>query len=231
MNAVDIHRNRDPRQSPAYSLSEAARILRIPSPLLRSWIAGWAVPCGDGAAPPDALIHLPDPGQHTLSFENVVEAHVLCALRTEHGVDLRAVRLALAEVERELGIERPLLHPRLLADGGGRFIARFGALTNLSHADRAAVRTRLAAHLRRVERDPAGAPIRLYPFLCPENARRVVIDPARSFGHPILADSGLRTRVIAGRFRAGECVASLADDYEVTKEEIQTAVAFHQAAA
>lgn len=230
MNEIDIYRSCDPRRIPLYSLGDTARILGIPSPTLRSWIAGWTVPC-DTAPPPPPLLHRPDPTRHALSFENVVEAHVLRALWTEHGVDARTVSLALAQAERAFGIERLLLRYEPLLAGSDSFLARYSALANLSSADRLALRSRLIAHLRRVEHDDAGAPARLYPFFYPSGARGVVIDPRRSSGRPVLVDSGISTHVIAGRFRAGECVAHLAYDYEVEEEEIQTALTFHRLAA
>jgi hypothetical protein len=41
-----------------------------------------------------------------LSFWNLIEAHVLRALRTEHAVSVKALRKALDYAEKELGIER-----------------------------------------------------------------------------------------------------------------------------
>jgi uncharacterized protein (DUF433 family) len=145
------------------------------------------------------------------------------------------VRPALAYAEEVLGIERLLLNNEpLLTNGAELFLDRFGELINLTRAGQIAIREVLIQHLKRVERDDAAIPIRLYPFVgagLPDSTRSVVIDPRRSFGRPVLVGAGIRTQVIADRINAGETVGELADDYELTEEQIRDALVFHQAAA
>jgi uncharacterized protein (DUF433 family) len=52
----------------------------------------------------------------------------------------------------------------------------------------------------------------------------VVIDPRISFGRPVLAGSGIPTAVIADRYKAGESVDELADDYGRKRLEIEEAI-------
>jgi uncharacterized protein (DUF433 family) len=235
MAKFQLYGGRDPRQLPAYSVGEAARYLRIPAATLRSWIAGRKYPRQDGVGSFEPIIRAADLDRRRLSFENLIEAHVLRALRTQHSVDLKSVRPALAYAEKVLGIERLLLNNEpLLTNGAELFLDRFGELINLTRAGQIAIREVLIQHLKRVERDDAAIPIRLYPFVgagLPEANRSVVIDPRRSFGRPVLVGAGIRTQVIADRINAGETVSELADDYELTDEQIRDALVFHQAAA
>ncbi len=79
----------------------------------------------------------------------------------------------------------------------------------------------------RIERDPHGLPIRLYPFTRPgdlDQPRAVVIDPRVSFGRPVLAGTGIATAVIAERYKAGESTAELAQDYGREQAEIEEAI-------
>lgn len=235
MAKFQLYGGRDPRQLPAYSVGEAARYLRIPAATLRSWVAGRKYPRQDGIGSFEPIIRAADAERRRLSFENLIEAHVLRALRTQHSVDLKSVRPALAYAEEVLGIERLLLNNEpLLTNGAELFLDRFGELINLTRAGQIAIREVLIQHLKRVERDDAAIPIRLYPFVgagLPESTRAVVIDPRRSFGRPVLVGAGIRTQVIADRINAGETVGELADDYELTEEQIRDALVFHQAAA
>lgn len=234
MAKFQLYGGRDPRQLPAYSVGEAARYLRIPAATLRSWVAGRTYPRQDGVGSFDPIIRAADAERRRLSFENLIEAHVLRALRTQHSVDLKSVRPALAYAEEVLGIKRLLLNEALLTNGGELFLDRFGELINLTRAGQIAIREVLIQHLKRVERDDAAIPIRLYPFVgagLPDSTRSVVIDPRRSFGRPVLVGAGIRTQVIADRINAGETVGELADDYELTEEQIRDALVFHQAAA
>lgn len=112
-------------------------------------------------------------------------------------------------------------------DGLDLFIQRAGLLINLSQSGQLAIRDVLRAYLRRIERDPAGVPIRLYPFTRKrqlEEPRAVVIDPFVSFGRPVLAGTGITTAVVAERFKAGEAVEDLAQDYGRAVLEIQEGI-------
>jgi uncharacterized protein (DUF433 family) len=83
------------------------------------------------------------------------------------------------------------------------------------------------AHLKRIDRDAMGLPVRLYPFTRKrelDEPRAVVIDPFVSFGRPVLAGTGISTTVVAERFKAGEAMEDLARDYERSLLEIQEAI-------
>ncbi|MFQ5925967.1 MAG: DUF433 domain-containing protein [Terriglobia bacterium] len=83
------------------------------------------------------------------------------------------------------------------------------------------------AHLRRIERDPAGFAVRLFPFTRKrelEEPKVVVIDPYVSFGRPVLVGTGIATAVIAERYKAGESIDDLTDDYGRQRLEIEEAI-------
>ena len=89
------------------------------------------------------------------------------------------------------------------------------------------MRSLLQAHLQRIERDPQGIAIRLYPFTrkrLPDEPRLVVIDPYMSFGRPALTSSDIATAMIAERYKAGESVDEIADDYGRDRLEIEEAI-------
>ena len=89
------------------------------------------------------------------------------------------------------------------------------------------MRNLLEAHLRRIERDEAGFAVRLFPFTRKrqlEEPRVVVIDPYVSFGRPVLVGTGIPTAVIAERYKAGESVDQLGNDYGRERDEIEEAI-------
>jgi uncharacterized protein (DUF433 family) len=107
------------------------------------------------------------------------------------------------------------------------FIERYGQLVNINQAGQTAMRAVIAAALHRIERDPKGIPIRLYPFTrnqFNDAPAMVVIDPVLSVGRPVIAGTGLATEVIAERYKAGESVSDLAKDYERKQAEIEEAI-------
>lgn len=222
----------DFRDRPAYTVSEAARYVKVPSATLRSWVAGRRYPTATGSGLFRRLIRPPSDQPLHLSFNNLIEAHVLRSLRTEHGVSIDAVRQSLDYAEKELGIERLLLRQDLRTDAGEIFLEKYGELLSLSRSGQLALRVTLSAYLRRVEWDATTFPIRLYPFVTGvlQEDRPIAIDPRVAFARPMVLRSGITTRAIADRIDAGEEISELAKDYDMSEAEIREAVLYEKAA-
>ena len=218
-----------------YGLSEAARYVHLPAATLRSWVEGRTYRLADGGQGHSApLIERPDAGDAKLSFNNVVEAHVLRALRVEHHVPMGHVRRALDYAEKEFGMDRLLIREELLAAPGEVFLRTYGQLLSLSRAGQFAMEQVLEAYLRRVVRDPRGLPVRLYPFTSPgtrDDNRVVAIDPRLSYGRPSIERKGISTAILAERLNAGETVQDLADGYGLTEEEVTEAIVYESSRA
>jgi hypothetical protein len=134
------------RDAAAYTLSEAAHYLRLPPATLRSWVVGRQYSTAEGSKGFSPLIKPASVKPPMMSFTNLIEAHVLRALRTEHGVSFKALRSALAYSQRTLGIERLLLSPELRAEAGRIFLDRYGELIDLSASGQLALRRVLEDH-------------------------------------------------------------------------------------
>jgi len=217
----------DPRELPAYSIPEGAHYLRIPVATLRSWVLGRYYPTESGPRLFEPIIDLPDQHRGVLSFINLVEAHVLAAIRRKHRLPLPQVRQALHYVEKQFPSKHPLADQRFETDGLNLFVQKWGQLINISQYGQLAIRRLLEAHLRRIERDPDGLPTRLYPFTRkfePEEPRVVVIDPFVSFGRPVIVGTGIPTAVVAERYKAGETIDELAQDYGYQRLGIEEAI-------
>ncbi len=231
MSVRTIRQEEDPRDLPAYSVAEAAHYLNIAPSTLRSWVLGRPYPAGKGQAHFKPPIVIADPEQKLLSFVNLVEAHVLSAIRREHEVVLQRVRQACNFLRRQFGSTHPLATQRFETDGRDLFVTRLGQLITASQEGQLAMRALLELHLRRVEWDAQGLAVRLYPFTrhvnqegSPEPPRLIVIDPGLGFGRPVLAGTGIATAVIAERYKAGESIQELAHDYGRQGLEIEEAI-------
>lgn len=222
----------DPRDQPAYGLAEAARYLKLPVATLGAWTCGRQYPTAQGEGQFRPLIRPASRRPPLLSFSNLIEAHVLRALRTEHGVSVKALREAVCFAEQTLEIERLLLRPELRADAGRIFLDRYGELINLSASGQLAMRQVLNAHLKRITWDDR-FPIRLHPFVlgdATDAGMPIAIDPRISFGRPVVLSRGVSTAAIVGRIDAGESVADIAADYDLSQEDIEHAVLYERAA-
>jgi uncharacterized protein (DUF433 family) len=223
----DAAQPEDPRYLPAYRIVEASRYLNIPASTLRAWVSGQKYQTRAGSTFFRPVIVPSSNKPLLLSFLNLVEAHVLDAIRQEYGIALPKVRIALNYISRRFPSEHPLAIQEFESDGLNLFIEKFGQLINITQAGQLAMREILQAYLRRIERDPQGFPCRLYPFTrkrMPDEPRVVVIDPFVSFGRPVLAGTGIPTAEIADRYKAGESIESLADDYGRERLQIEDAI-------
>lgn len=221
----------DIRELPSYGTVEAAHYLRIPPTTIRCWTSGRYYPSKAGRQFSRPIIHLPDPESKLLSFMNLVEVHVLDAIRREHEITLEKVRIAVRYLSKHFPSRHPLADREFETDGLSLFIKKFGQLINISQDGQLAMQEVLQAHLRRIERDVAGIPVKLYPFTrkrdlqgLKEEPKAVVIDPQVSFGRPVLAGTGIATAVVAERYKAGESVDDLTDDYGLERLQIEEAI-------
>ena len=220
---------------PLYSVFEASRYLQIPENTLRSWVAGRSYPLRSGSSRrSEPVIELADPASSRLSFSNLTEAHVLDALRRQYQVELPQIRRAVTYLREHFRRPHPLVHHKMLTDGKHLFVEGAGLkdVINASRDGQLAMRDLIGLHLQRVEWDEDGFVARLYPFTRIRRSstdeasqpRVVTMDPRVEFGRPILKVSAVPTAVIADRYKAGESIADLADDYGEDPLNIEEAV-------
>ena len=177
----------DPRELPAYGLTEAARYLRMPEATLRI-LGGGAVLSDDGWS---ALLQAGDPSpRHWLarSCRSSTWSRRMSSTPSGGRRTSPCIRFAPRSTSSNGSYHsrHPLVEHQFETDGLDLFIQKAGLLINLSQEGQLAMREVVASYLRRVERDVKGLPIRLYPFTRkrePDEPRVVVIDPlSRSAG-------------------------------------------------
>ena len=215
------------RSTPAYTFVEAAHYLNVPLSTLYAWCKGQTNNV-DGKRRFRPVISLDGSSSAGLSFLNLVEAHVLAAIRRDHRIPLQKVRKALEYVQRQLGVQRPLTNARFETDGVDLLVRELERLINVSREGQLEIEPLIRTFLKRIKRDPAGVPIKLYPFtrksVSAEEPAPVEIDPRIAFGRPVLAGKGVPTAVLADRFKAGDSLADMAQDYDTSTQVIEEAI-------
>lgn len=206
----------------SYGIPEAARLARVNPRTANRWFSG------SGRDRPDRLFqsHLPAVDRrHALSFLDLIDLLVVGRFRDE-GVSLQTVRRVYGRLQDSLDTAHPFGHHRLLTDGRTIF------METLDHVG--------DKHLEEVLSGQKAMPEVLRPYLkqieyAPDTqtaarwniAQGVVIDPARSFGKPIIAAEGTTTYVLAQAFWANDEDADLvADLFDVSPDAVRQAVAF-----
>lgn len=189
----------DLRHSPLYSIPECARYLGLPVSTVRGWISA---PKSDREDDGRQLVKPAGSDPTALSFTNLLEVFVLTSLRRNRAAPTKELLKSVLSMQR--------------CDDAAEG-------SDLPRADFCR---------KRIEYNDAGAPIRFYPFtrgFGREDPRLVVIDPAVSFGSPVVAGSGVRTKSVAKFFVAGETIAELADEYRLCPAQIEEAVRYELA--
>lgn len=222
----------DPSDTPRYGLAEAARYVRVAPTTLRSWVLGRRYKTQSGEKTWPRLIRLPAGGESRLSYANLIEAHVLRSLRTDHDVSVKAVRKALKTAEDQFAMSRLLLSPELRAAAGRVFLDTYSELIELTASGQIAIRAAFERHLERIEWGRDGAPIRLFPIYSLGDAakRSVSLAPGVASGRPVIHRRGIRTAVIVDRLDAGESEQDIAADFELSLDEVVEAATYERAA-
>jgi uncharacterized protein (DUF433 family) len=218
-------RTYDLLEAPSYPLSEVAAYLGIPYQTVRYWVGGRG---GVGPIVYPAKVQPP-----ILSFVNLLECHVLDAMRKQHGIRLPVVRRAVETANRLLSSEHPLVEQRFQTDGVDLFIETLGReVLNLSRGGQLGLRQILSVYLQRIEFNAEGAATKFYPFVVkagPNEPKIVSISPSIGCGRPVIDGTGIATAVIAARFRAREPISALAREYGRTEEEVEEAIRWETA--
>lgn len=189
-----------------YSVPLAARLTRVGPAAVHRWLFGYAR-ARDGQVreypPLWKGTYKKYRGVGALSFEDLMELRVIGQF-LDQGIALQKIREAAVAAKEEFGVEHPFA-TRLFATNGWHIIARLphaasaderGFLDILSHQwmFEDIVNPGLLL-LDYPDNDPAASPFRWWPD---GRESEVVVDPKRSFGHPIVTNAGIRTSVLAG---------------------------------
>jgi uncharacterized protein (DUF433 family) len=216
---------RRPEEAPAYSIAEAATLAGVPTSTLRSWVVGRPFAARGGQRWSKAVIHLPKGEGRFLSFTNLVEVHVLAAMRRKHALKLEAIRKAVRYMHEALDVEHPLATKQFKTNGVDLFVEWLGKIINVSREGQLGIKAVLTNSLARVEYDKQGRAVRLFPMFRREDApKSIVIDPRRAFGRPIIIGTAVPAADIRARFDAGDSVEELARDFELAPKLIEDAL-------
>lgn len=202
---VDIYR------TPILTARETSRYLGMPESTLDQWLSA-----------DEPLVHSVRPerrGWPRVPFVGVIEAYVLRALR-DLGMPMADIRAAVEMVRREFDDPYALARKRIATDGVKVFadLADQGVIHAAS--GQAAIREILTDHLRYIEWDDAGEAIRLRLSEYPE-AADVIIDPRFGWGSPVLGATKVRVADLVDLWRAGEPIATVADEYGLTVDVVE----------
>lgn len=230
--------NVDRFEVPLYSVTDAARILGVPRSKLVTWVDGYSHTRNDRATPRTVmgapLVTAKAPkrrGYPRLPFVGIAEAYVLNAFR-QAGVPMQRIRPSIDALLTTVGPHA--LASKALYTDGAEILWDLAERSGPASDDRAVAKRLIIPrsgqyvfqevvdrYLKQVSWGPDNfaEQIRLPQF---EHAN-VIIDPRRSYGQPVFADSGVRLVDALGPIRAGESLEAVAEDYGVAIDQLRVA--------
>ena len=211
-----------------YTPAEAARLTGVGAGRIARWLRGHRVKGSRYEPLWRPQIDIND-GRVYLGFRDLMEVRVAAAF-IKQGLSPQKVRRAI-QIARDLfGKDHPLSTKNFRTDGRSVFLQ----LSEEEGDDRLIdlFRQQYAFHriiepsLKHIEFDESGVPSRWFPR---GPSAHIVIDPARSFGHPIEEESGVPTAALAAAARAEGSVEAAAKAWHVPVRSVRRAVEFEEA--
>lgn len=206
-----------------YTPREAARLVGTSPQQVVRWTRG------SGPTEPlwNAHYQFLDDDVTEISFLDLIEVRVVTALRRAN-ISLQAIRFAIDFAKRKYSIERPLASQSFKTDGSeilmeaiendGQFVSLskkqpgqkvfreiiFQSLNDLEYEDELAARWR------------------------PRKYSKIIIDPERHFGEPILDLYGVSSRLIYDEFNIFQDYHYLSNIYEIPINQLKVCVQFER---
>lgn len=229
MRTVFLHRMKLPAPAeikivPAYRLAEAARYLGASASTLGGWFRGRTYKAAGQQRRARPVL-----GQHgqagdTLSFLDLIEAHMLQAIRRGYGIPLNRFRKAM-EFLREINPDLHFLaHKNFRHDRRDLFLQMEDRLVSLSERGQVVSEDIIAEGLQRLDYGKDGFASRLFLHLPGSDRNTIALDPTLGFGRPVIGRLGIKAEAVGERFAAGEGIADIATDYGAEIMEIEDAL-------
>jgi uncharacterized protein (DUF433 family) len=197
-------------ETPLYTACDAARYVRVPV-----WVPLASTTRGP-FHPQFSRVHCEE--AERISFGSLASLFVFSSL-----LRLPVYEPAFFEHMTRLLADRVVDDPRMITDLDWA-VARLSP--GVPPADREPIAKLVAVHQSRVE-SKDGRPVQIFPFSrdpASDAPRLIVIDPEIRFGRPTV--KGVPTDVLAERWRAGDGMKELAEDYGLTAEEVDEAIRY-----
>jgi uncharacterized protein (DUF433 family) len=215
---IAAHTTSVPIERGAYTLPDAARLLRLPPGRVRAWVLGAG---GDGA-----LAHRGTGPDRTIGFHSLIELFSISELRGR-GISWATLRAARQELVERFATTHPFALRGFLTDGK-RLLRELGdqALLELGTGGQTAFERVIGPFCKRLDFDASTQlASRFYPA---ESGRDIVIDPHHAFGRPVVQGTNVTTEALACLIRGGERIEDVALDFRLEPGQVETAWRFEE---
>ncbi len=208
-----------------YGFAEAGRLTHVNPRTVRAWFRGRTKHGARiGRGPVFKSQYDED---SAISFLDLIEVLVAGNLRTA-GVPLASIRRSFAAISKHLADSHPFSREEIVTDGQHIFLHTAGddsddQLVELFQRQHFFHKV-MKPYLLRVQYDKNTKLAKSWQIM-----DGVVVDPARSFGKPLVESAGIAASILAASyFSNGENADAVADWYGVASEDVEVAARFSE---
>ena len=163
-----------------------------------------------------------------LSFRDLLEIRAIDAF-LHAGVSWKTLRRAEQRGRQLLSTSHPFSTNRIRTDGRELFAEipeeeQEPALLDLICSQRV-FRSFISPYLKNLLFSEEGVPIMWWPY---QGSRRIVIDPQRSFGQPIVCKEGVPTRILSSALSTLNSISKVAHWYGVETISVEAALGYEK---
>lgn len=216
----------------AYTLTEAGRLLGVSPGTLKRWLFGYSYQHSGSHTTQQPLWqaeYSSDREDQLLGFRDLIEARVVRGLRSL-GIGLPTIRRCLSLASDIVDDSHPFSTRKFKTNGRHIFLEIADKAVS-EDRDPALINLRSRQRVFKTIVEPSfvdlsfDADVASRWWLLP-NKKTVVLDPARSFGQPIVAEGGVPTARLAQAVAAEGSIERVAQLFELTVVSVRDALRF-----
>jgi uncharacterized protein (DUF433 family) len=209
-----------------YQTRDVARILNLKPHLVRRWIVGYwsgdldqryAYTFGSGI-------------DRAINFYSLIEFYTFFKLR-QQGLSIETLRKLHEELSQQYNTPYPFATSRsyYTEKRQSKTFVYYEYMDSLLRFDekKQFKLDFMKEFLEQVEFDDNNLAVRYYPL---KDSKHVVVDPKHQFGQPIIKGTNIKTQTLYNLFIGGEQIESICLLYNLSKEQIADAIAYHKMA-
>jgi uncharacterized protein (DUF433 family) len=210
-----------------YTISDVAKILRLPYQRVSMWVNRyWDGELGKEYENKYSWVV---DGSKAVSFHTLIEFYVLY-LFAESGVQTRKVLNAHKELSTMFNSSFPFAQKRILeniqTDGKRIFFYLNNNILSLDGTKQFNL-SFIEMFFKNLEFDKDLLATKFWPL---GKNRSVIIDPKRQFGHPVVGKTNIYPETLFNLYKSGEPINFIAFTYELDEKDVKDAIMFCEAA-
>ena len=205
-----------------FLVPDVAEILQLPYSKVRRWLNEF----WDNRMAKHGAYSFGDEKNKAINFYTLIEFYTFYQLRLE-GVGVSKIEFAHDEISKLLKTPYPFA-TNIRTDGKNIWYEYLNEIVNANGKEQIDIKVLLDPFLHKIEFGKNNLAELFFPL---ENSKKIVVDPKRQFGQPIVTGTSLPIRTIHKLYQGGETKKNISLLYEIKISEVEDALRYYKRAS